>query len=149
MKPRAGSGRELSEWAEGHASLAASTIVMRYITEIRAMPRGRKPNGEHALSNAERQARYRSRRLTPPSPAATRTPRPTDQPIKSARYSRPQRWRNAIIELLTLQTEYANWLAVLPDSLRDSPTADALEAIVDLDLAGLADVELPKGYGRD
>ena len=113
------------------------------------MPRGRKPDGEHALSNAERQARYRTRQLTPPSPAATRAPRPTEPPIKSAGCSRPQRWRNAVIDLLTLQTEYANWLAALPDSLRDSPTADALEAIVDLDLTGLADIELPRGYGRD
>jgi len=30
---------------------------MRYVTEIMAMPRGRQPEGEHALSNAERQAR--------------------------------------------------------------------------------------------
>ena len=113
------------------------------------MPRGRKPDGEHALSNAERQARYRTRQLTQPSPVATRTRRPTDPRIKSAGCSRPQRWRDAVIELLTLQTEYANWLAALPDSLRDSPTADALEAIVDLDLTGLADIELPRGYGRD
>ena len=107
------------------------------------MPRGRKPEGEHALSNAERQARYRSRQSTPPSPIATRTPRPT------VRRSRLQRWRDAVSELLTLQSEYADWLAALPDNLRDSPTAQALEAIVDLDLTGLADIEPPRGYGRD
>ena len=149
MKPREGSGRECPGWVEGQRALAASAIVMRYITEIRTMPRGRKPDGEHALSNAERQARYRIRQSTQPSPVATRTSRPTEPQIKSAGCSRPQRWRNAVIELLTLQTEYANWLAALPDSLRDSPTADALEAIVDLDLTGLADIELPRGYGRD
>jgi hypothetical protein len=33
--------------------------------------------------------------------------------------------------------------------LRDSATADALEAVVDLDLTTLADIELPKGFGRD
>ena len=33
--------------------------------------------------------------------------------------------------------------------VRDSATADALEAIVDLDLTFLADVEPPRGYGRD
>ena len=33
---------------------------MRYVTEITVMPRGRQPEGEHALSNAERQARYRA-----------------------------------------------------------------------------------------
>jgi hypothetical protein len=32
--------------------------------------------------------------------------------------------------LVTLQAEYADWLAALPDSLQGSATADALEAIV-------------------
>jgi len=34
------------------------------------MPRGRKPEGEIALSSAERQARYRARQHTPPTPVA-------------------------------------------------------------------------------
>jgi hypothetical protein len=51
--------------------------------------------------------------------------------------------------LLTLQSEYADWLAALPDSLQDSSTADALEAIIELDLTLLADIEPPRGYGRD
>jgi|SRR5580704_4975419 hypothetical protein len=108
------------------------------------MTRGCRPTGEHALSNAERQARYRARQqgeaaATP----ATRPRRPTD------RRSRPQRWRDALGTMLTLQAEYAEWLTTLPDSLQGSATADALEAIVDLDLAPLADVEPPRGYGRD
>ena len=107
------------------------------------MPRGRTPDGDHALSNAERQARYRARHLTMPAPIATRQRRPVD------RRSRPQRWRDAVSELLVLQAEYAAWLTALPDSLRDSDTASALEAIVDLDLSALADVEPPRGYGRD
>ena len=107
------------------------------------MPRGRKPDGEHALSNAERQARYRASRLAQTASVIIRTRRPID------RRSRPQRWRDAVIELLNLQAEYADWLAVLPDSLHDSATADALEAIVALDLTALADIELPRGYGRD
>jgi hypothetical protein len=37
----------------------------------------------------------------------------------------------------------------LPDSLQNSATAAALEAIVDLDLASIADIELPRGYDRD
>ena len=108
------------------------------------MPRGCKPTGEHALSNAERQARAiapanKWKRLRP----VTRPRRPTD------RCSRPQRWRDALSTLLTLQAEYADWLEALPDSLQDSATADALVAIVDLDLTFLADVEPPRGYGRD
>jgi hypothetical protein len=115
----------------------ANATAMRNVTEVRTMPRGRKPDGEHALSNAERQARYRARRLSQPMPVATRT-RPRD------RRNRPQRWRDAVIELLALQAEYANWLTALPDSLRDSSTAD-----VDLDLTVLADIQLPRGFGRD
>ena len=107
------------------------------------MPRGCKPTGEHALSNAERQARYRARQRVAAATAVTRPGRPTD------RRSRPQRWRDAVGTLLTLQAGYADWLAALPDSLQGSATADALEAIVDLDLAPLADVEPPRGYGRD
>ena len=108
------------------------------------MPRGRKPAGERALSNAERQARYRASRLAQPAPAtAAHRRRPTD------RRSRPQRWRDAVGELMALQAEYANWLAMLPDSLRDTPTSDALETIVDLDLTTLVDTAPPRGYGRD
>ena len=39
------------------------------------MPRGQKPEGEHPLSNAERQARYRARHLKPPPPVVRRTRR--------------------------------------------------------------------------
>jgi len=51
--------------------------------------------------------------------------------------------------LLALQAQYAHWLAALPDSLRGSTTAEALEAITELDLDTLADIEPPRGYGRD
>jgi hypothetical protein len=109
------------------------------------MPGGCKPTGDHALSNAERQARYRARQQVEAATATavTRPRRPTD------RRSRPQRWRDAVGALLTLQVAYAEWLAALPDSLQGSATADALEAIVDLDLTPLADVEPPRGYRRD
>jgi hypothetical protein len=36
-----------------------------------------------------------------------------------------------------------------PESLRDTPTADALQAIVDLDLDDLISIEPPRGFGRD
>lgn len=107
------------------------------------MPRGRRPEGEQTLSNAERQARYRASHQALPAPVIMQIRRPTD------RRSRPQRWRDAVNELLRLQAEYADWLAALPDSLHDSSTAEALEAIIDLDLTTLADIEMPRGYGRD
>ncbi len=63
------------------------------------MPRGCKPQGEHALSNAERQARYRARHLATTVEAITRPRRPVN------RRSRPQRWREAVDVLLALQAD--------------------------------------------
>jgi hypothetical protein len=54
-----------------------------------------------------------------------------------------------VAELIILQSEYAAWLNALPESLHDSATAEALQAIVDLDLDTLASNEPPRGYGRD
>jgi hypothetical protein len=107
------------------------------------VPRGRKPEGERALSNAERQARHRARSRTPQPPAAMKRRKPVD------RRSRPQRWNDALREMLALQAEYAAWLMALPDSLADGATASALQAIIDLDLEALAEIEPPRGYGRD
>ena len=107
------------------------------------MPRGRQPQGEHALSDAERQARYRAHQLAKQKPPVLRYRRTAD------RRSRAQRWRDAVAELQALQTEYAAWSDALPDSLRDSATAEALQTIVDLDLDDLAAIVPPRGYGRD
>ena len=107
------------------------------------MPRGRQPDGEHALSNAERQARYRARHQAEPRPVVVRYRRPMD------RRARPQRWCEAAAELVALQAEYVAWFDALPDSLRDSSTAEALQAIVDLDLDVLIEIEPPRGFGRD
>jgi hypothetical protein len=107
------------------------------------MPRGGKPTGEQTLSNAERQARYRARHQAAASTVVTRSHLPTD------RRSRPQRWHDAVGTLLTLQAEYADWLETLPHSLQGSATAEVLEAIIDLDLTPLADIEPPRGYDRD
>ena len=107
------------------------------------MPQGRQPNGEHALSNAERQARYRARREA-------------EQPLPKIRYRRPadrrtrsQRWYDTVAVLVALQAEYVAWHDALPDSLRDSATAEALQAIADLDLDALTAIVPPRGYGRD
>jgi hypothetical protein len=122
---------------------------MRYVTEIRTMPRGRKPEGEQALSNAERQARYRARHM-PPWPVLKRpAAAPINPRLRRDRRSRSQRWRDAVGELLALQAAYADWLAALPEGLQGSSTGEALEAIVEFDLSELAEVEPPRGYGRD
>jgi len=118
--------------------------AMRYVTKGNRMPTGRKPDGDQAMSNAERQARYRSRHAAA-GPTASIIPRP-NRPID--RRSRPKRWQEAVAVLLKLQAEYAAWLAALPEGLHDSPSAQVLEDIVNLDLDSLADTELPRGYGR-
>jgi len=49
----------------------------------------------------------------------------------------------------SLQVQYAAWLDALPDNLRDTTTAEALQTICDLDLDELLAVEPPRGFGRD
>ena len=107
------------------------------------MPGGREPEGEAPLSNAERQARYRARHKEEQPPVIVRTRRPVD------RRSRLQRWRDAVGELVDVQADCAGWLDALPVSLRGTSTAEALQAIVELDLDTLAATEPPRGYGRD
>ena len=101
----------------------------------------RRPIGERAMTAAERQARYRKAHAdgTP----TVRYQRPTD------RRSRPQRWRDAVAELVSLQEDYRIWLDILPPSLYESATAEALRQICMIDLSELESVEPPKGYGRD
>jgi hypothetical protein len=106
------------------------------------MPRGRKPDGETSLSNAERQARWRANHQAPAPSVVIRTRRPVDR--RSV-----QRWRDAVGELIDIQSDCAEWLDALPESLRGTATAEALQAIVDLDLETIAAIEPPRGYGRD
>ena len=104
------------------------------------MTKGRKPEGDRALTGAERQARWRVRHA---GTTVVRYRRPTD------RRSRPQRWREAVAELLALQADYAAWYDALPEATREGATGEALEAIVELDLDELAAIEPPRGFGRD
>jgi hypothetical protein len=106
------------------------------------MPRGREPEGETALTNAERQARYRARRQMEQPPAMIKQSRPSRQ-------SRGKRWDDALAVMMTVQAECAAWFEALPESLRDSATAEALQEMIDLDLDSIAAVRPPLGYGRD
>jgi len=63
--------------------------------------------------------------------------------------SRAQRWRDAVAQLAALQNECDAWLQSLPDSLQQSATAEALQAICDLDIGDLQAIEPPRGFGRD
>ena len=94
-----------------------------------------------ALTNVQRQRRYRERRKAQQPRLHYR--RPQD------RSSRPQLWQDAVRTLLDLQDEYQGWLDNLPDSLGESALAHKLQAICALDLAELDSVDPPRGFGRD
>jgi hypothetical protein len=104
------------------------------------MAKGRKPQGDRTLTGAERQARYRARHAGMP---IVRYRRPAD------RRSRPQRWHDAVAELVALQAEYLAWFEALPEATRDGATGEALQAVVDFDFDDLAAIEPPRGFGRD
>jgi lysophospholipase L1-like esterase len=120
-------------------------LELRYSNGEQAMPRGRQPEGETTLSNAERQARYRARHKDDrPTPIVrVRYRRPAD------RRSRPQRWDDAVAELFALQAEFVAWHDALPEGFRDTATAEALRAIAELDLTELLAIIPPRGFGRD
>ena len=77
--------------------------------------------------------------------------------------SRTQRWadacaaaQSAIQDLVDLQQEYQEWLDNLPEGLDESPVADKLSEVCDLDIEGaqgmvaeFEGVDLPLGFGRD
>jgi hypothetical protein len=97
--------------------------------------------GETAMTDAERAARYRAARSA--GKPVIRIRRPAD------RRSLAQRWNDAGAEFADLQGRYAAWLEGLPDNQQDSALAEALQAIVELDLSELLAIEPPRGFGRD
>ena len=101
----------------------------------------RKPIGEKAMTDAERQARYRVARAADAPVLRTRRP--------AAHRSRARRWQDAVAQLTELQAQYADWLEALPANQHDSALAEALQAICELDLSELESVAPPRGFGRD
>ncbi|HME23855.1 MAG TPA: hypothetical protein VKI44_21430 [Acetobacteraceae bacterium] len=93
------------------------------------------------MTDAERQARYRAARAA--GVPVIRTRRPTDH------RGRARRWTDHVAGLVEAQVEYAAWLESLPENLRDSPIAEALQAICDLDLTEIEAIIPPRGFGRD
>lgn len=105
------------------------------------MKPGPKPLLGTTMTHAERQARYRANQTEDMPKLRYRKP--------ADRRSRPERWRDAVAELIELQGEYQTWLDALPENLADSKTADALRIICELDLSDLESIEPPRGFGRD
>jgi hypothetical protein len=106
---------------------------------VEIMPR--KPIGETAMTDAERQARHRAARAA--GSPVIRIRRPADH------RGRARRWTDHVAGLVEAQVEFAEWLDSLPDNLQDSATADAPRAIRDLDLSELQAIIPPRGFGRD
>lgn len=101
----------------------------------------RQPIGDRPMTDAERQARYRAARAA--GKPVVRIRRPADH------RSRARQWLDTVAALAELQAQYAAWLDALPENLQDSATAQALQAICDLDLTELLAIEPPRGFGRD
>ena len=94
-----------------------------------------------ALSNAERQRRYRTRLKDGKAPVRYRRPKDSG--------SRAQRWRDAVATLLELQDHYRERLDNLPENLLDTAWGEKLTAIAELELDMLQAIDPPLGYGRD
>ena len=116
----------------------------------------RKVIGETAMTDAERQARYRAARATGVPIVRTRRPAErADRWMQHRSASRPdhrgraRRWTDHVTGLVEAQVGFAAWLDSLPENLQDSATADALRAICELDLSELQAIVPPRGFGRD
>jgi hypothetical protein len=106
---------------------------------------GRRPEGEQALTGAERQARYRQR----PGQAQIQGPVPAMPRRLPRGPTLSRRWNDTVAALVALRAEYARWLEALPEATRDTATGDALQAMVDLDLEEIIALQPPRGFGRD
>ena len=115
---------------------------LKVVTRPRDVLMGHNPAiGEKAMTDAERQARYRVARAA--DAPVIRTRRPADH------RSRARCWQDAVAQLSELQAQYADWLEALPANQHDSALAEALQAICELDLSELESVAPPRGFGRD
>ena len=101
----------------------------------------RKSIGETAMTDAERQARYRAARAAGVPIVRTRH--------QADHRGRARRWTDHVTGLVKEQAEFMAWPESLPDNLQDSATADALRAICELDLSELQAIVPPRGFGRD
>jgi len=101
----------------------------------------RKSIGEIAMTDAERQARYRAARAI--GVPIVRTRRPADH------RGRAQRWTDHVTGLVEAQVEFVAWLDSLPENLQNSATAEALRTICEFDLSELQALVPPRGFGRD
>lgn len=98
--------------------------------------------------DTERQRSWRERLKS--QAAGQMTTRPAAKAKRAP--SRPARLAAILATVEVLQGEYEQWLDALPDSLAESQlaerlteTIDQFQAVTDL----LADIDPPRGFGRD
>ena len=97
-------------------------------------------------SDAERQRAYRAR-------LAEGRPKSLPAPVKRTRLmSRPAQLARLMDNLQAMILGYEGWEETQPDSLKETALADKLRQAIEqltaaLDL--LAEVDLPRGFGRD
>ena len=112
---------------------------------------GPPPRGDRAATPAERSAAYRARRTATAATAPAKPPVVVRYRRPADRRSRPQQWDDAVQTLVDLLDRFQEWRDNLPSGLADSPTAEALDAVLELrgHVEDLQAVQLPKGFGRD
>jgi hypothetical protein len=124
-------------------------IVSRHSDGISSPMPGPKPQGDHALTSAERMQRLREKRKA--EAAADKPPTVIHYRRPKDRRSRADQWSDAINTLSDCLDGYQEWRDNLPASLADSALAECLDAMLEwrdlVDQLSLAD--LPRGFGRD
>src|ERR1700674_4949631 len=120
------------------------------VTGNQARMPGPPPRGDRAATPAERSAAYRARRKASAAAAPTKPPAVVRYPRPADRRSRPQQWADAVQTLTDLLDQFQEWRDNLPSSLANSPTAEALDAVLELRgyVEELQAGELSKGFGR-
>ena len=115
---------------------------------------GPRPRGDRAATPAERSAAYEGAANVATVGCADRTAAAPGWPLslghRSPR-SRPERWADAVQTLADMLDQFQEWRGNLPSSLANSPTAEALDAVLELrgHVEDLQAVQVPKGFGRD
>ncbi len=112
---------------------------------------GPPPRGDRPATPAERSAAYRARRKAAAAAAPAKPPVVVRYRRPADRRSRPERWADAVQALADMLDQFQEWRDNLPSSLVDGPTAEALDAVLELrgHVEDLQAVHLPKGFGRD
>src|ERR1700710_1590278 len=93
---------------------------------------GPPPRGDRAATPAERSAAYRARRKATAAAAPTKPPAVVRYRRPADRRRRPERWADDVQALADMLDQFQEWRDNLPSSLEDSPTVEALDAVLEV-----------------